>query len=80
MKMSKLTVKYNGSYTIEQLIEAANKLGLSVPETDDQFQQLADDIQNKKEYQTILEVMNDFEKEDARLSEAEELSEHSLMI
>ena len=73
MKMSKLTVKYNGSYTIEQLIEAANKLGLSVPETDDQFQQLADDIQNKKEYQTILEVMNDFEKEDARLSEAERI-------
>lgn len=68
--MSKLTAVYNG-YTIEQLIDAAKKLGLSVPETDDQFQALANDIQSKKEYQTILEVMNDFEKEDAQRSETE---------
>lgn len=76
--MSKLTVKYNGSYTIEQLIEAANKLGLSVPETDDQFQALADDIRDKREYQVILDVENGFEAETPERTESERVI-HSFM-
>ena len=76
--MSKLTVKYNGSYTIEQLIEAANKLGLSVPETDDQFQAIADDIRDKREYQVILDVENGFEAETPERTESERVI-HSFM-
>lgn len=70
--MSKLTKVYNG-YTIEFLVDAASKLGLATPENDAELQALADDIQNKKEYQIILEIENKFEAEDAQRSEVERL-------
>lgn len=69
--MSKLTKVYNGMYTISQLMDMAVKLGLSVPETDEQFQQLADDVRDKREYQVILEIEDGFEAEDAQRSESE---------
>lgn len=70
--MSKLTAVYNG-YTIEFLVDAASKLGLATPETDAEFETLAQDIKNRKEYQVILDVMDNFEKEDAKLIESERL-------
>ena len=69
--MSKLQRVYNEVYTAEQLIDAAKKLGLSVPTTETEFEALASDIHNKKEYQVILEIENNFEAEDAKLTETE---------
>lgn len=70
--MSKLTAVYNG-YTIEQLEDAAKKLGLSVPTTETEFQALSQDIKDRKEYQVILDVEDGFEKEDAERTEAERM-------
>ena len=70
MKMSLLTKVYNG-YTIEFLVDAASKLGLATPETDAEFETLAADIQNKKEYQVILDVENGFEAEAPERTESE---------
>ena len=68
--MSKLTAVYNG-YTIEQLEDAAKKLGLSVPTTETEFEALAADIKSKREYQVILDVENGFEAETPERSEIE---------
>ena len=78
MKMSLLTKVYNG-YTIEQLVEAANKLGLSVPETNDQLQALADDIKSKREYQVILDVYDGFEAEETPERSETERVVHAFM-
>ena len=72
MKMSLLQRVYNG-YTAEQLEDAAKKLGVAVPESDEQFQSLAEEIKSRKEYQVILEIENNFEAEDAKLTESERI-------